>query len=384
MQTCNKCGSIIPFVGGNCPKCGRDDGSANASAAGRPNVPSPFGTFGTFGAVNNSAAAGNSGATNPFVSFGASNAPKTSDDSEPEEKPSAPETTEKPNKNNPFGSFGAANPSAAERSDVNSPFKAFAASKAPVAEEPAKATNPYAAFGAFGKFGAAPNNNANNNTTTPFGSATAEKLSKNSLIRDLKEYKELLGETADLKSMIKPQSEFPKTDEQMYKKRSFIKYFWPFVVAAPAAGYLIYIVSYLIMMSSVKAKAEMNLDEQAARAAVTSIMGDLMGGIAVAVIVAAAIIIFGIVTCRRKQTEFNSNADYMNGMISERYQKGLENQRMIDLYQEDLTKMHKYELIVPKEYQNFSSVGRMIELLEEDRATTIEGCCDIIKLESLS
>jgi hypothetical protein len=56
---------------------------------------------------------------------------------------------------------------------------------------------------------------------------------------------------------------------------------------------------------------------------------------------------------------------------------------MIDLYQEDISKMRKYETMVPKEYQNYSDVGKMIELLEEDRATTIEGCCDIIKLESL-
>ena len=73
----------------------------------------------------------------------------------------------------------------------------------------------------------------------------------------------------------------------------------------------------------------------------------------------------------------------MNNMVNERYQKGLENQRMIDLYQEDISKMRKYETMVPKEYQNYSDVGKMIELLEEDRATTIEGCCDIIKLESL-
>ena len=371
----------------------------------------PFGTFG----MANPPAANNANAINPFKPFTPAAAPKAAEkpnNNRPgafaapnppaEEKPkesnpfkpftgavntSAPAAEEKPKESNPFKPFApAAAPKAAEEEKPNNnrPFGAFGANNAPEPAAKPNQNNPFAAFGAFGgAFGAAANNNANNDSVTPFGAASAATLGKNTLLRDLKDYRELISETEELKAKIKPQSEFPKSNEEMYKKRSFIKYFWPFVVAAPVAGYLIYIISYGIMMSSVKAKAQMGLDAEAARAAVTSIMGDLMGGIAVAIIVAAAIIIFGIIICRRKQGEFNSNAEYMNNMVNERYQKGLENQRMIDLYQEDISKMRKYETMVPKEYQNYSDVGKMIELLEEDRATTIEGCCDIIKLESL-
>lgn len=297
METCKKCGTIIAFVGGSCPKCAKENAT--------PNTP------------------GASGSPSPFGAFGA------------------------------FGMFGA-NPSSANTNNDNSNNNSDNS-----------------------------NNNSNNNGVTPFGAATAATLNKNSLLRDLKEYRELLSETAELKSRIKPQSEFPKSNEEMYKRRSFIKYFWPFVVAAPVSGYLIYIISYLIMMSSVRSQAGMYSDVDDARRAVAGIMGDLIGGIAVAIIVAAAIIIFGIIICKRKQLDFNSNADYMNRMVSERYQMGVENQKMIDLYQDDITRMRKFETMVPKDYQNYTAIGKIIDLIEEDRATTIEGACDIIKLESL-
>ena len=90
------------------------------------------------------------------------------------------------------------------------------------------------------------------------------------------------------------------------------------------------------------------------------------------IIVAAVIIFFGVKTSKRKQADFNSNADFMNRQASERYQKGLQNQKMINLYQSNIQEMHKYETMVPEKHRNSADVGSIIQILKEDRAQTVD------------
>ena len=99
---------------------------------------------------------------------------------------------------------------------------------------------------------------------------------------------------------------------------------------------------------------------------------DIYGGYIVAIAVALAIIFMGLFISRRKRDAFNSNADMMNRIASERYQLGLKNERMIDIYQDNLANMRRYEDLVPAEYQTSQKVSLIIEALKEDKADTVE------------
>ena len=57
---------------------------------------------------------------------------------------------------------------------------------------------------------------------------------------------------------------------------------------------------------------------------------------------------------------------------SERYQKGLLNEKMVNLYQENINTMRQYEHIVPEPYRSSSKVGSILNLLKEDKAQTVE------------
>ena len=191
---------------------------------------------------------------------------------------------------------------------------------------------------------------------------------KNELIRTLEKYRTLLSECEELKTMMKPQSDFPMSESTDFKKRSFIRYFWPFLIAAPVAFYVIYLASTFIIMYS----AIDTISTTGRNVSEASLYGDTMLGMVIALIVAAVIIFFGVKTSKRKQADFNSNADFMNRQASERYQKGLQNQKMINLYQSNIQEMHKYETMVPEKHRNSADVGSIIQILKEDRAQTVD------------
>ena len=98
----------------------------------------------------------------------------------------------------------------------------------------------------------------------------------------------------------------------------------------------------------------------------------------VALIVAAAIIFFGVKISKRKQEDFNSNADYMNRQSMDKYRQGVQNQKMIDIFQENIAEMHKYESLVPEKYRTSSLVGEIISILNDDRAQTVEEACSML------
>ena len=216
---------------------------------------------------------------------------------------------------------------------------------------------------------------------TPVTQAFVVDTKKINLIKDLETYRELLSETEELKSMIKPQSSFPSSVDR-FKTRSFMRYFWPFMVGGPVAGYVIYIISTIIMMSSVMSMDTYNMTNEQAQRASASILSDTFGGMIVALFVTAAIIIFGVVISKRKQRDFNSNAEFMNMQASERYNMGVKNQKMIDIYQDDINRMYKYESLVPEEYRKPSKIRKIIDVIKDEKADTVEEAIALLEQDN--
>ena len=104
-------------------------------------------------------------------------------------------------------------------------------------------------------------------------------------------------------------------------------------------------------------------------------VNDIYIGYIVCAIVAVAIIIIGVKIAKSKQASFNKNADMMMREQSEKFQKGVKNQRMIDVKNEDLRELRKYEPLVPEEHQNPDSLAKIINLIQNDKASTIEEAC---------
>jgi len=198
---------------------------------------------------------------------------------------------------------------------------------------------------------------------------------KISLIRTLEKFRDLLGETEELRGMIKPQSEFPMSNEQNYKKRSLMYFFWPFLVGGIGVGTVIYVISTLITVFSAFDSAQYAYSSSDVSSLSSRMVGDVYGGYFAGVIIAVIIIIVGTKIAKRKRDDFNRNADLMNQIATERYQQGVRNQRMIDIYQENLNSMRKYENLVPEEFQTYDKVNQIIELLKADKANTIEEAC---------
>ena len=379
MVFCEKCGAIM--TGSVCQRCGAGISKASDSKSESDNsgeVNESSGNSGFTGALGGNQFGG--AAPSPFAGGGTAKSPFASNGAAP----------------SPFAGGGAAPSPFAGGSSAPSPFAGGGASKSPFAGGGAApspfangnsvssptgnggtSTSPFggSAFG-FGAFG----NSGFGNTNFGSPEEVAERNRK-SLVSKLERYKDLLAENEELETMIKPQSSFPVTEEMNFKKRSFMKYFWPFLVAAPVVGYIITFISSMMTVSSVSAYDQFNVSEQEARMAASRAISDSIGGYAVALIVVAAIIIFGIVISKRKQAEFNSSADFMNREASERYQKGLENQRMINLQQSNIQEMHQYESLVPNEYRTAIRVGKIIEFIKNGDADTVEDACDMINTQ---
>lgn len=205
------------------------------------------------------------------------------------------------------------------------------------------------------------------------GPARPFNSDKHILIMNLTKFRDLLSENEELQRMIKPQSEFPRQDEQVYKKRTLMKFFWPFLVGGIGAGILVYIISMIIMVSTVmNAGTQPSMTQAQIDTYTSHAVTDIYGGYFVAIIVALAIIFLGLWLSRKKRDAFNSNADMMNRIASERYQQGLKNERMIDIYQDNLANMRRFETLVPEEYQTSEKVSLIIEALKEGPAETVE------------
>ena len=186
---------------------------------------------------------------------------------------------------------------------------------------------------------------------------------KDDLIDKLVKYRQLLSENEELETMIRPQSEFPTT-ETVFKQRSFMRYFWPFLVGGVVGGYLVYMLSSVVIVATSSSAYS--------QATASSVLGDAFVGLILALFVAAAIIFIGVKISKNKQEAHNSNAEYMMRESSERYQKGLMNQKMVNIYQENINNMRQYERIVPEPYRSSAKVGSILNLLQEDKVQTVE------------
>lgn len=198
---------------------------------------------------------------------------------------------------------------------------------------------------------------------------TKVKTAKDDLIDKLVRYKQLLSECEELKTMMKPQNSYVSDEPTVYKTRSFMRYFWPFLVGAVVGGYLIYMLSSVIIVSTVSSAYS--------QATASSVLGDAFIGLILALIVALAIAFIGVKISKSKQAAFNSNAEYMMRQADERRQAAQDNQKILNVYQENVTEMHLYEHLVPEQYRTSAKVGTIIDLLKEDKAETVEEACSL-------
>ena len=205
-----------------------------------------------------------------------------------------------------------------------------------------------------------------------------EKDVKKELIGNLSEYQTLLSECEELETMIKPQSSFPAVDSAPARKKSFIRYFWPFIIGAAGGFYAVYLISVVIATYSAYSSYNPYTSSVSKDALQMSMMGDVMVGWIAAAIVAIAIIFIGVKVSKKKQAAFNSNAERMNAEISERYRKGLLNQKMIDLHTQNTNKMRMYEDLVPEEYRTSTCVASIISVLKENGAQSVEEAIKLI------
>ena len=199
---------------------------------------------------------------------------------------------------------------------------------------------------------------------------TKVKTAKDDLIDKLVRYKQLLSECEELKTMMKPQNSYASDESTVYKTRSFMRYFWPFLVGGVVGGYVVDMLATVLSMATIS-------DNMTAEAAINMAMGDVFGGYIVAIIVALAIIIIGIKISKNKQAAFNSNAEYMMRQADKRRQEAQDNQKILNVYQENVTEMHLYEHLVPEQYRTSAKVGTIIDLLKEDKAETVEEACSL-------
>ena len=198
---------------------------------------------------------------------------------------------------------------------------------------------------------------------------TKVKTAKDDLIDKLVRYKQLLSECEELKTMMKPQNSYVSDEPTVYKTRSFMRYFWPFLVGAVVGGYLIYMLSSVIIVATVSSDYS--------QATASSVLGDAFIGLILALIVAVAIAFIGVKISKSKQEAFNSNAEYMMRQADERRQAAQDNQKILNVYQENVTEMHLYEHLVPEQYRTSAKVGTIIDLLKEDKAETVEEACSL-------
>lgn len=198
---------------------------------------------------------------------------------------------------------------------------------------------------------------------------TKVKTAKDDLIDKLVRYKQLLSECEELKTMMKPQNSYVSDEPTVYKTRSFMRYFWPFLVGAVVGGYLIYMLSSVIIVATVSSEYS--------QATASSVLGDAFIGLILALIVAVAIAFIGVKISKSKQEAFNSNAEYMMRQADERRQAAQDNQKILNVYQENVTEMHLYEHLVPEQYRTSAKVGTIIDLLKEDKAETVEEACSL-------
>ncbi len=215
------------------------------------------------------------------------------------------------------------------------------------------------------------------NCGTEVGKENPSEL-KQDLIKRLSEYQTLLADNEELETMIKPQSNFPASLPTAFKKRSFIGFFWPFIVGGALSFFGIYILAIVISTFSNLNSYNPYTSSASANTIKANLVGDIYVGYFVAIIVAVAVIVIGIKVSKAKQRAFNGGVERMEAEVTDRYNKGLLNQKMIELHTDNERKIRLFGDMVPEEYRTASQVASIIGLLKEDKASTIEEACALL------
>ena len=207
---------------------------------------------------------------------------------------------------------------------------------------------------------------------------TSDAFRKNTLIRDLTRFRDLLLEVEELNTMIRPQSDFPLTNNNEFKKKSFMRYFWPFLVGGIAGGSILYMIVAMITFYSTMKQANYIVSRADANNLSASMVSDIYIGYIACFIAALGIILIGVKIAKSKQAAANKEVDMLMREQSEKYQKGLKNQKMIEIQTDDLREIRKLEPLVPEEYQDPDSLTKIIDLIKNDKATTVEEACALL------
>ena len=214
------------------------------------------------------------------------------------------------------------------------------------------------------------------NCGTEVGRENTPDLKKD-LIDRLTEYQTLLSDNEELETMIKPQKNFPSS-VTTFKKKTFWRYFWPYVLGAGLSFLVVYLVIIIITAYTRLNSYNPYTSSVSAKTFETQMMGDVYVGYFTALIVAVALIVIGIKVSKAKQRTFNQGAERMAAEVNERYKKGLLNQKMIELHTDNERKIRLFGDMVPEGYRTASQVASIIGLLKEDKASTIEEACALL------
>lgn len=204
------------------------------------------------------------------------------------------------------------------------------------------------------------------------GVENAPELIKQGLIKDLERFKKLLGDASELSPQIRPQSDFPSAPASGLKKRTLMKYLWPYLVAGIGAATVLYIIIVVMTLQSAVSSGYYNSSRYSRADLESSLAGGVYGGYILAALVGVAIIGIGIFIAKKKRASFNNNVDYMIREVNEKYNQGVKNLQMREQLNKKLREMQKYESLVPEEYQRCDKLGEIIDLLKSDKAQTVE------------
>lgn len=186
-----------------------------------------------------------------------------------------------------------------------------------------------------------------------------EVSDKEELVEKLDKYRLILDEYEYLKAIVKPSENYASFREQKQGKRSFIRFFWPFLVISFLTFWII--------------KAGSNTICAAGSCTRYSFIGLL-----VAIAISLVIVLYGYGFAKNKQAEVNRDADIMNALTMDLYTIGQANQEKLNRLNELTREKSKYDHLVPEGWRDFDHVAKIQELIMQDKAASVEEAIAII------
>ena len=184
-------------------------------------------------------------------------------------------------------------------------------------------------------------------------------LDKQDLLAKLGRFKQLLDESSELAPKIRPQFEFPTSSSCNFAKKSFMRYFWPYMVGAVVTVNVLYFLGYILYIS---------LD--------TPLLFSLLS--AIGVIAMIVILIVGGKTAVKRRNELNIQVDNRNQSERKKYREIQEKTELLKTqYANKKNSLSIYNDIVPLKNRNSRHMIRVKSLLQTNKAETF---ADALKL----